>query len=152
MFDLEGLIPGAWHGLILQLHLVATCIMVGVIWFVQHVHYPLKSYVHEAHFSDYQSQHMQRTAHIVGIPMLAEAGLAALLLLDPAIAGQPGLALLNCALLVGVWVCTALFQVPQHEALSLGFEATVHRLLVRTNWLRTALWSARAACAVLLLG
>ena len=151
MFPLADSVPAAWHGLLLQLHLAATCIMVGVIWFVQHVHYPLKSFVHGPHFSRYQAQHMQRTAHIVGLPMLLEAALAVVLVLDPAITGRPGLALLNLGLLMAVWLCTAIFQVPQHGRLASGFEAGVHQVLVRSNWLRTVLWSTRGVCALALL-
>jgi hypothetical protein len=36
-------------------------------------------------------------------------------------------------------------QVPRHDALARGWDAAAHRALVRSNWVRTAAWSARAA-------
>lgn len=63
----------SWHVPILAVHLTVTSIMVGVICFVQHVHYPLKSFVDGEQFPAYQQQHMIRTGHVVGLPMLVEA-------------------------------------------------------------------------------
>ena len=42
----------------------------------------------------------------------------------------------------------ALVQVPLHRRLQGGFDAAAHRRLVRTNWLRTAAWTLRAALAL----
>ena len=38
---------------ILSIHFVATLLMVGIIWFVQLVHYPLMLYVRAADFRRY---------------------------------------------------------------------------------------------------
>jgi hypothetical protein len=35
--------------------------------------------------------------------------------------------------------------------LSTGFDPVVHRRLVRTNWVRTAAWTARGAAAVAMI-
>jgi len=151
MIAAQGLVAGSWHVPILAVHLTVTSIMVGVICFVQHVHYPLKSFVDGAQFSAYQQQHMNRTGHVVGLPMLVEAGLTLVLVLDMGIHGQPGLAFAGLFLLIGVWLCTALFQVPDHQALLGGYDARRHRRLVGTNWIRTVFWIARACVAVALL-
>ena len=151
MWGLEVTLPESWHHLILVLHLMVTSVMVGVIWFVQHVHYPLKPYVDKSCFRDYQEQHIARTGHIVALPMLAEAALATMLILAPAIHGKPGLAWLGALLLLGIWMATAVFQVPQHKALTDGFSPQAHRRLTTSNWLRTGMWSARALIAAALL-
>ena len=52
------------------------------------------------------------------------------------------------ALLAVIWLSTALVQVPLHRRLQGGFDAAAHRRLVRTNWLRTAAWTLRAALAL----
>ena len=60
------------HDLFL-VHLVATAYMVGVIWFVQIVHYPLMLEVGDAAFCRYSRLHQSRTSYVVGPPMLIEA-------------------------------------------------------------------------------
>lgn len=151
MLIMEGLIPSSSYRLVLVLHMLATSVMVGVIWFVQHVHYPLKRFVEEATFEEYERQHIDRTGHVVGAPMLVEAALATLLIIDPAIHGQPGMAWLGFALLLLVWISTAAFQVPQHHILSSGFDRSAYRRLVKSNWARTVLWTARGIVSVILL-
>ena len=48
------------------------------------------------------------------------------------------------ALLVLVWIATAIFSVPAHNRLLTEFDSNAHRRLVLTNWIRTVGWSARA--------
>lgn len=129
---------------ILVANLVATLFMTGVIWFVQVVHYPLFARVGEAGYITYQNLHAQRTTWVVGPAMLVELATSALLLVQP----PPGVALwqtgLGLALVGMLWLSTFLLQVPRHAALGEGFDGEAHRLLVRTNWLRTVVWTLRA--------
>lgn len=136
---------------ILLAHAAATLFMAGVIWFVQIVHYPLFSGVGREGFAAYSEAHSRRTGLVVGPPMLLEAATAVLLLfVRPA--GVPGsLAWMGAALLVAVWLSTALLQVPSHRAFASGFRADAHRSLVLTNWIRTALWSARTLLVLAML-
>lgn len=62
--------------LIWLLHLAACLFMVGVIWVVQVVHYPLFSRVGAAGFMDYAQQHQRLMTWIVGPALLLEAGAA----------------------------------------------------------------------------
>ena len=57
--------------------------MVGLIWFVQIVHYPLFSAVGERGYTAYQIQHMNLTGAVVGPPMVIEALTALWLALSP---------------------------------------------------------------------
>ena len=57
-------------------------------------------------------------------------------------------ALLGFVLVVIIWITTVVFSVPCHRRLSKGFDANVLRKLILTNWLRTALWSARSFLAL----
>jgi hypothetical protein len=59
--------------------------------------------------------------------------------------------LLGCVTLLLIWCSTAFLQVPMHQRLSSGFDAAAHRSLVKTNWVRTILWSARALLALWML-
>jgi hypothetical protein len=137
---------------ILLVHAAATLFMVGVIWFVQVVHYPLFSRVGPREFASYERAHTRRTGWIVGPPMIAEAG-SALLLLTPLRPDDlgPGLPGLGLLLLAAIWLATALLQVPAHRRLEQGFDAGVHRRLVVTNWIRTVLWTLRGILALALL-
>lgn len=50
--------------------------MVGVIWFVQVVHYPLFVRVGPSGFSTYSGAHSRLTGYVVGPPMLVEMATA----------------------------------------------------------------------------
>ncbi len=129
---------------LLLLHVGVTCFMCGLIWLVQIVHYPLFAHVGRAEFSAYQRQHMRRTSWVVAAPMCIEGATAvALLFWSPVGVPLAGL-WVGFAFLVGLWASTYFWQVPRHELLLRGFDRGAHQSLVRGNWLRTLLWSARA--------
>ncbi|MEZ6038702.1 MAG: hypothetical protein R3F29_14565 [Planctomycetota bacterium] len=129
------------------LHLLPTAFMTGVIWFVQVVHYPLYAQVGERAFRGFEQAHCARTTWVVLPPMCAELGLAGwLVAVAPAAAGE--LPWLGAVMVAAIWLVTFTLQVPCHDRLQAGFDATVHRRLVRSNWLRTVLWSLRLGVAV----
>lgn len=140
---------------ILLVHAAATLFMTGLIWFVQIVHYPLFTRIGADAFHAYERDHVARTGLIVGPTMLLEAISAAALLALLALRPAPGAAWLlwtGAALLAVIWLSTALLQVPCHRRLERdGFDAFCARRLVRTNWIRTAAWSARSVIALALL-
>lgn len=148
-------------GIILIAHAAATLYMTGLIWFVQVVHYPLMAAVGREGFAAYESAHARLTTFVVAPGMLVEALCAGLLVLGLFEAGLPAdrtpdrltywLILLGAAALLLVWATTFLVSVPLHGKLSAGFDARAHALLVNTNWIRTFLWSSRAAIACTLL-
>lgn len=117
--------------------------MMGVIWVVQVVHYPLFAAVGNAEFSQYEKAHCQRISIIVGPAMLLEAVTAGLLLLHVQEVEHYALYCANAALLAGIWASTVFLQMPQHRRLEQGFEAAAHARLVRSNWLRTIFWTLR---------
>ena len=124
-------------------HLGSTLYMVGLIWFVQRVHYPLFSGVGPDGFAAYAQEHVERTGPVVGPAMLIEAGTALVLCVAPPAGVGLGARLLGVALLAVVWLSTWGLQVPRHRDLAAGFDASPHRRLVGTNWIRTVAWSAR---------
>jgi hypothetical protein len=128
---------------VLLANLAATLVMVGIIWFVQIVHYPLFSRVGAAGFRAYSGAHSRLTGLVVGPMMLAEAATAVALVLAPPAGVPPWLSATGLTLLVVIWLSTALLQAPRHRELGLSFDAASHRFLVASNWLRTACWSAR---------
>jgi len=130
--------------LLLQAHLASTLFMTGLIWFVQIVHYPLFAETGRAEFAGYELRHSRLTTWVVGPAMIVEAVTAALILLQPPPGVSVSLLVSGFVLLVIIWLSTALVQVPCHHALTRGFDAAVHRRLVRSNWVRTIGWSLRA--------
>jgi len=130
---------------ILLLHAAATWYMVGLIWFVQLVHYPLFGAVGAGGFRDYAREHQRRTTWVVGPPMLTELATGGWLTLHPPAGVGRAPFVVGLALLAAIWLSTALLQVPRHGVLAEGYEARVHRTLVTTNWVRTVGWSLRGA-------
>lgn len=125
--------------------------MVGLIWFVQVVHYPLFGRVGIEDFPSYAEAHSRLTTWIVGPPMLLEASTAVILLFARPEGVPAALVWIGAVLLAVVWLSTALLQVPRHTTLGLGFDADAHRLLVLSNWVRTAAWSLRGLVVLWML-
>lgn len=128
---------------ILLAQIGSTLFMVGLIWFVQIVHYPLFNQVGPETFAAYETAHSRLTTLVVAPTMLIEAATTALLLLvRPA-----GISLfqvwLGAGLLAIIWFSTAFIQVPQHNILAAGFDNAAYRTLVTSNWIRTVAWSLR---------
>jgi len=129
--------------LILLINLISTWYMVGLIWFVQLVHYPLMAEVNAENFSKYEKLHTSWTTWAVGPPMLIEALTAVMLLYwTPAKLDQRW-AVVGMLLLLLIWLLTAVCSVPMHAKLEQGFDPAAHRWLVNSNWFRTVLWTAR---------
>jgi hypothetical protein len=79
--------------------------------------------------------------------------LAELLLAGGLVAAVPAdrrpLAIVAAGFVGVVWLCTVFVSVPIHGRLAAGLDNEQVAALVRTNWIRTITWTARAA---LLLG
>lgn len=123
-------------------HALTTLYMVGVIWMVQLVHYPLMDLV-GARYVEYQRLHMDRMGLVVVLPMCVEALSAALLLRETTLPLRERI--VAVVLLAVVWGVTFFVSVPMHAHLAQGFDAESHATLVRSNWARTLAWSARGA-------
>ena len=126
---------------VLVLNVLASWTMVGVIWFVQVVHYPLLSVVPVESASAVAVEHQRRTGWVVMLPMTIE-GVTTLLLLVMVPAGVawfvPWLAGIPLAVALGA---TMLLSVPRHARMASNPDPTVGRELVTTNWVRTIAWS-----------
>ena len=136
---------------LLLAHAAATLFMVGVIWFVQVVHYPLFAHVGTPDFSAYSVRHSRLTGLVVGPSMLLEAGTAVALVVWTPPEVSTYLVWTGLLLVAGIWLSTALLQAPRHTTLGGGFDPAAHRFLVTSNWLRTVLWSLRAIVVLSIL-
>jgi hypothetical protein len=132
---------------LLAVHLAATAGMMGLIWFVQLVHYPLFAAVGRDHFVAYESAHQKRTSWVVG-PLMGVEGMSAIVIAI-VLRNELGfvLPLVGLALLAVIHASTVFLQVPAHTRLAKGYDAEVQHRLVRTNWVRTIGWSLRILVA-----
>lgn len=124
---------------VLWIHVMATWYMVGVIWFVQGVHYPLMKQVGSENYAIYQAAHMRRTAWVVGPGMMVEGATGVWLLYVE----TSTMLWIGMGLLAVIWLSSVLLQVPKHNQLLQQFDEKHHRILVQTNWIRTVAWTMR---------
>ena len=129
--------------LLLVIHFAVTWALVGLIWTIQAVHYPLFRDVGHDGFSAYHERHVALITLVVGPLMLGEAGSAAWLFL---LGERSVLFGISLGALVVIWGSTWFFQMPLHEKLMLGWDAPCIRRLVRTNYWRTLGWTIRGLC------
>jgi uncharacterized membrane protein len=134
------------------LHIAATFAMVGMIWFVQIVHYPLFSKVGRDSFRCDEMDHQRLVAWVVAPAMLTELVTAIVLLWSRPLGISDISVWLGILLLVTIWLITYGVQVPQHAALVLAYDADMQRRLVKGNWLRTVAWSARGLLVLWMVG
>ena len=132
---------------LLVIHLVATAMMAGLIWFVQVVHYPLFDAVGAEQSVPYAHEHQRRTSYVVGPPMAAEGVTALLIFFRPPNGLGSVWPFIGLVLLGIVHASTVFLQVPQHARLAEAYAPARVRFLVRSNWVRTAGWTARAGLA-----
>ncbi len=125
----------------LILHLIATSVMVGVIWVVQLVHYPSFHFVELKQYTTFQRFHMDRISYVVIPAMLTE--LFTLILIVISMDQIDNLVLASAILLIFIWIMTAVFFSGVHQKLTLGYDQTVVDKLVKLNWGRTLLWTLR---------
>ena len=125
----------------LVIHLVATSIMVGVIWVIQLVHYPSFHFIESKQYTTFQRFHMSRISYVVVPAMLTELFTLIFLIIfmdkiDP-------LVTVSGLLLIIIWLMTAVFFSGVHQKLTSGYDKTVVNSLVKLNWGRTLLWTLR---------
>jgi hypothetical protein len=131
-------------------NLAGTALMVGFIWTIQVLTYPMMRAVPPEGFVAFELMHRNRVTAVLAVlappEIVAAAGVAAFVDDVPS-----WLSIGSGALLVAIWVSTLLYYAPLHMRLSTGFDPVVHRRLVRTNWVRTAAWTARGASAIVMV-
>ncbi|MFN7813782.1 MAG: hypothetical protein ACK5SI_14095 [Planctomycetia bacterium] len=138
--------------IVLYAQALASGMMCGVIWFVQLVHYPLFASLPDDGGPAYCREHRRLTPRVVLPPMLVEGIAAGLLAIAPPATIGRGPTILGAVLVAAAWVSTAAVQMPLHARLGQpAREAGLVPRLVRTNWLRTGIWTARAAIALWML-
>ncbi|CAN5729704.1 hypothetical protein BH23CHL5_BH23CHL5_09530 [soil metagenome] len=137
--------------LVLLLNAASALFMVGLIWMIQIVHYPLFSVVPPDRFGTFHRRHSRRIAWLV-IPAMSIEAVTTVSLLKwrPASVEFP-LVLAGVVAVVTVWLLTIFVQVPQHQNLARGYDDATINALIRFNWLRTTTWTFHGAIVIAML-
>lgn len=128
--------------MVLLLTTASCAVLTGLIWTIQRVHYPLFELVPPSHFAAFHARHSRRIAQLVAPLMLAELLSASWLLLHPGELPR-WFAVAQFLPVAGVWLLTGLVFVPLHGRLAQAPDPVLLERLVRHNWPRSLLWTAR---------
>lgn len=132
-------------------HAAATLVLVGMIWVIQVVHYPLFAAVGSDAFVAYEAAHSARITWVIVIPWAVQGLTTAALLVAPPSEIPRWLIVVAAVLALIPVIVTIALSVPAHSILGQGFDAAAHARLVSTNWLRTVAWTAHGAVALWML-
>jgi hypothetical protein len=131
------------NDLIFVIHISATIFLIGLIWTIQIVHYPLFKRVGTDGYATYQTEHMSRITYVVAPIMFIELATAIYLALFSIAEINPNYFRFGLALVLLNWISTLLVQSPIHGKLALNYDEALIKKLVITNWLRTIFWTLR---------
>jgi hypothetical protein len=136
--------------LTLLVHMAVTWAMVGFIWTIQILQYPLMAEVPAEGFARFEAVHRRRVTAVIALFGPLEVVTAALVFLTVETVPR-SVSFSSGAVLAVIWTSTAFFYAPLHARLSSGFDETLHRRLLRTNWLRTVAWTVRGLAVAWML-
>ncbi len=136
---------------IFWLNLASTWYMVGLIWLIQLVHYPLFNYVGSEEFIVFHDNHKILITPVVGTVMIVELVTSVIILFQPHCGIRNWLSIVGIILLGIIWSSTIFFQIPIHNTLSSKFNENALIMLINTNWIRTICWSVRGIILLLVL-
>ena len=99
------------------LNISGTWFMVGLIWLIQIVHYPLFKLVGKTEFQTYHIGHSVMITPLVGTVMIIELISSILLVVFPPKNISITIPIIGVILLFIIWASTAFLQIPNHNAL-----------------------------------
>jgi hypothetical protein len=135
--------------MILILNLFSSFFLCGLIWTIQLVHYPMFHYIDKTGFTSYIAFHGFRISWIVIPVMITELVTSFALVLISAPFFYYHISGLITVILI--WTTTLFVQLPLHQRLSKNRSEYLIRKLIRTNWIRTALWTFKSLLAIAIL-
>ena len=127
--------------LLVSIHQFVTFALFGLIWTIQLVHYPSFHFINENEFSKFEKFHSTKISWVVAPLMIAELFLSIAFLYLTEF--SPLYSFLFLVVLF-IWISTFTLSVPCHKKLSLGKDSKTIDQLVKTNWIRTILWSLKS--------
>lgn len=125
--------------LISIINLVCTWALIGLVWTIQLTHYPTFHHISELKWKRFHKHHTFSISLVVMPLMLIEIGATIIAVYYSA----TGINILALILVIGVWLNTFLQAVPLHNQLASAKNRQMIDQLVRVNWIRTLLWTAK---------
>lgn len=132
-------------------HLAASFMMIGIVWLVQVINYPLFRMIPKDLFARFYQAHLDRSQWVIVPLMLTEFCTGAFLLLWPITQVSYWLYQLNFALIVAIWLETFFMQLPIHRLLQKNHSLEAIDKLISSNWLRTFTWSIHGLVLIAIL-
>lgn len=136
---------------LIVVHAATSMFMVGLIWTIHYVHYPLFAYVGESTYASFQAVHVERIGRLLFVPWLTEGfsliGIVALAFLGSRKTLRVP-AVINGAAMAVVLVMSGFWSAPAHGKLAEGFDKSVHDELMTVNLIRSLAWTVCGACSI----
>ena len=127
---------------VLLIQTAAAWFMTGLIWTMQVLNYPLLALIDAGDVPRYEQAHNRRFIWLVG-PGVALALASAAVMFGWRPSAVPLAVPVAAVVLLAVIIASTARQgAPSHARLARQFDPEVHARLVRTNWIRTAAWTA----------
>jgi hypothetical protein len=114
------------------LEILVSASLFILIWIIQILHYPSFLFVDKTQFQSFELFHTKRITFIVAPLMILEL-----------IIGILNFHVITTGIIVLIWLSTFFIQIPCHDKLKLGYDQQIIEKLIRTNWIRTILWTAK---------
>lgn len=131
----------------ITLNLIISSMLATLIWVIQVVHYPSFRFVDESRFSSFHSFHSKSISYLVMPLMILELIVTATLVFK----SPANLFILTSSLMLAfIWLSTFLLSVPCHNLLRQKHDPKIIEKLIKTNWIRTILWTTKMILAVYL--
>jgi hypothetical protein len=124
-----------------QLHLLASFALVGLIWTIQVVHYPSFYYIKDDEFTRFEHFHSKSITFIVAPLMSIELICGCILFIRD---WSSYIWILNILCILLIWLVTVFVSIPCHNKLLESKDTKAIERLIKTNWIRTALWSLKS--------
>ena len=131
----------------LLINIILNSILVGVILLTQFVSYPLfKNINHD--FEYFHADYTNRMGYLVAPIMILELIMVTLILFNNP---SNNIILIITVVTILIWVSTFFIQVPIHK--KIGYKKDIRKInkLIKSNLLRTILWSIKLYFSILLI-
>ena len=128
------------------INIILNSILLGIILLTQFVNYPLFKKINND-FVFYHADYTNRMSYVVAPIMTFELLTVTIIFFNNPITNLTLIILLTTIL---IWVSTFFIQVPIHN--KIGYKKDIHKInrLIKSNLIRTSLWSVKLIFSILL--
>lgn len=131
-------------------NLVVTIFMTGICFYIQFVHYPLFLFIAEGDMPIYLQKHQRFSSLLIFPVMTLETFTAFWLCFEPIFTNLRFYFNFAFLLVLIIWITTLFLQFPCYRKLLDRYNEKAILFLIRSNWIRTVVWSMRTLLMVFL--